>query len=221
MGHQAAYLLAGVPPQCTRCADLFVTTAVASTCSRAIAGITLPLTQGDPLPVQFDPIRQAWIVISVDMNLRITGHAGPLPVAEGGSILGFGIFAGPSFMQVACRNGRYFLRDSYHRAFWLLSRGITIVPAFVREFPGFEELVPDPGRCCPKTATTARDPSFCLTTSTTASAPRSRHPTHAKSSSSRPSNSPPPANGRRYRPAACPAGNTTGLGRPSLRPSRI
>jgi hypothetical protein len=115
----------------------------------AIAAITLPLTQGDPLPIQFDPIRQAWIVTSANMNLRITGHAGPLPMAPGGTILGFGLFAGPSFMQVARRNGRHFLRDGYHRALWLLSRGITIVPAFVRDFPGFEELVPDPRMLLP------------------------------------------------------------------------
>jgi len=116
----------------------------------AIAGITLPLTQGDPLPVQFDNIRKAWIVTSTNMNLRITGHAGPLAAGPGGSILGFGVFAGPSFMQVAGRNGRYFLRDGYHRAIWLLDRGITTVPAFVRQFPGVEDLVPDPRPLLPQ-----------------------------------------------------------------------
>jgi hypothetical protein len=116
----------------------------------AIAAITLPLTQGDLLPVQYDPIRQAWIVTSVNMNLRIVGNVGPLPMPPGGSILGFGVFAGPSFMQVARRNGRYFLRDGNHRALWLLRRGISVVPAFVRDFTAFEELMPDPRALLPQ-----------------------------------------------------------------------
>jgi hypothetical protein len=116
----------------------------------AIAAITLPLSQGDPLPIQFDPIRQAWIVTSANMNLRIVGNIGPLPMAPGGSILGFGVFAGPSFMQVARRGGRHFLRDGYHRALWLLSRGVTVVPAFVRDFTAFEELMPDPRTVLPQ-----------------------------------------------------------------------
>jgi hypothetical protein len=116
----------------------------------AIAALTLPLSQGDPLPIQFDPIRQAWIVTSANMNLRIVGNVGPLPMQPGGSVLGFGLYAGPSFLQVARRNGRHFLRDGYHRAFWLLRRGITTVPTFVREFTAFEELVPDPRTVLPQ-----------------------------------------------------------------------
>ena len=42
-------------------------------------------------------------------------------------------------MQVARRNGRPILRDGYHRAVWLLSRGITVVPAFVCDFGPFED----------------------------------------------------------------------------------
>jgi hypothetical protein len=117
----------------------------------AVATITLPLTQGDPLPIQFDPLRQAWIVTSANMNLRIVGNiSGPLPMAPGGSVLGFGVYAGPSFMQVVRRNGRHILRDGYHRAIWLLSRGITVVPAFVRDFTAFEDLVPDPRAVLPQ-----------------------------------------------------------------------
>lgn len=116
----------------------------------AIADVTLPLTQGDLLPVQYDSIRQAWIVTSVNMNLRIVGNVGPLPMSTGGSVLGFGVFAGPSFIQVAKRNGRYFLRDGNHRALWLLRRGITVVPAFVRDFTAFEDLMPDPRGLLPQ-----------------------------------------------------------------------
>jgi hypothetical protein len=42
----------------------------------AVAAITLPLSQGDPLPIQFDPLRQTWIVTSANMNLRIVGNIG-------------------------------------------------------------------------------------------------------------------------------------------------
>jgi hypothetical protein len=117
----------------------------------AVAEITLPLSQGDLLPIQFNPLRQAWVVTSANMNLRIVGNmSGPLPMAPGGSVLGFGVYAGPSFMQVVRRNGRHILRDGYHRAVWLLSRGITVVPAFVRDFTAFEDLVPDPRTVLPQ-----------------------------------------------------------------------
>jgi hypothetical protein len=46
--------------------------------------------------------------------------------------------------------GRYYMRDGYHRAFGLLSRGISVVPAFVRDIGAFEELVPDPRTMLPQ-----------------------------------------------------------------------
>ena len=116
----------------------------------SIAAITLPLTQGDQLPVQYDPIHQAWTVTSANLNLRIAANVGPLPVSPGGTALGFAVVAGPSFMQVGRYNGRHYLRDGYHRAFGLLSRGITSVPAFVRDITTFEELVADPRTMLPQ-----------------------------------------------------------------------
>jgi hypothetical protein len=116
----------------------------------SIAAITLPLTQGDQLPIQYDPIHQAWTVTSANPNLRIAGNVGPLPVSPGGAALGFAVVALPSFLQVGRYNGRHFLRDGYHRAFGLLSRGITIVPAFVRDITKFEELMPDPRTMLPQ-----------------------------------------------------------------------
>jgi hypothetical protein len=53
-------------------------------------------------------------------------------------------------MQVGRYRGRHFLRDGYHRAFGLLSRGINVVPAFVRDITAFEELVPDPRTMLPQ-----------------------------------------------------------------------
>jgi len=116
----------------------------------SVAAITLPLTQGDQLPVQYDPIHHVWTVTSANPNLRIAGNVGPLPVSPGGVALGFAVLAGPSFMQVGRYNGRHFLRDGYHRAFGLLSQGITIAPAFVRDIARFEELVPDPRAMLPQ-----------------------------------------------------------------------
>lgn len=110
----------------------------------SIAAVTLPLTQGDPLPIQYDLIRQAWTVVSWNQNLRILGNVNPISISPGVTALGFAVSAGPSFMQVGRYRGRHYLRDGYHRAFGLLSRGITVVPAFVRDITAFEELLPDP-----------------------------------------------------------------------------
>ena len=124
--------------------------AVAKDDLASIAALTLPLTQGDEVPVQYDPIHQAWTVSSANPNLRIAANVGPLPVSPCGLALGFAVVAGPSFMQVGRYNGRHFLRDGYHRAFGLLSKGITTVPAFVRDVSRFEELVADPRTMLPQ-----------------------------------------------------------------------
>jgi hypothetical protein len=123
----------------------------------SIAAVTLPLIQGDPLPVQYDPLKQVWTVVSSNLNLRIVGNA-VAPVDAGGTALGFAVVAGPSFMQVGRYRGRHFLRDGYHRAFGLLSRGITVVPAFVRDITAFEELVPDPRTMLPQDSYSGNQP---------------------------------------------------------------
>jgi hypothetical protein len=48
----------------------------------------------------------------------------------------------PSFIEVARFQGCYLLRDGHHRAFGLLSRGITRVPAYVRDVATAEDLAP-------------------------------------------------------------------------------
>jgi hypothetical protein len=37
------------------------------------------------------------------------------------------------------KHGRYFLRDGYHRAYGLLSAGITHVAALVRDYPSYAD----------------------------------------------------------------------------------
>ena len=125
----------------------------------SVAALTLPTTQGEPVTARFDPLQRAWIVMSANSNLRIVGPAGPplqpsgeTQVPPTGALLGFGVLNGVSFMQVACLRGRYYLRDGYHRALGLLNRGITIVPAFVRDITAFEEIFPDPRTLLPQDA---------------------------------------------------------------------
>jgi hypothetical protein len=71
-----------------------------------------------------------------------TSHAGPVAEANGMPGFGFVVTVGVSFVQVVRFQDRYVLRDGYHRAFGLLSRGITHVPAFVRDFDTAENLAP-------------------------------------------------------------------------------
>jgi len=82
--------------------------------------------------------------MSPNPNLRIAGHfAGPLQgAAPGPPLLGFFVAFMPSFVQVARFEGRYVLRDGYHRALGLLASGISQVPAFVRDFDAIEQMVP-------------------------------------------------------------------------------
>jgi hypothetical protein len=77
--------------------------------------------------------------------LKIIGNWGG-PVQQPGMV-GFGFLVNimPSFLQVAVYQNRYLLRDGHHRAYGFLQRGISVVPAFVREFSQFEHLGLPPG----------------------------------------------------------------------------
>ena len=103
----------------------------------------------------FDPQRNAWSIASANPNLRVVGNfAGPLPAVNappGAFSLGFFVSRLPSFMQVARFQGRYFLRDGYHRALGFLLSGINQVPAFVTDISAIE-LWCHPG-CCRKEPT--------------------------------------------------------------------
>ena len=108
---------------------------------RAIAELTLPVSDVAPVSVQYDELKQAYTITSPNPNLRVVGNFdGPLP--DGTPGFGFRVAVTSSFVQVACFRGRYLLRDGYHRSFGLLSRGITRVPAYIRDFDTTENLVP-------------------------------------------------------------------------------
>jgi hypothetical protein len=105
----------------------------------SVAAVTLPISADPNLPAQFDQIRQTWIISGRNPNLRIVGNwAGPIQPGLAG--FGFAVTILPSFVQVALVEGRYILRDGYHRAVGFLRRSMPIVPALVREFAHLEQL---------------------------------------------------------------------------------
>lgn len=106
---------------------------------RSLAAVSLPLPTPNELPFQFDESRNVWLFSAPNPNLRIMGHFG-CQVPPGVPGFGFVVGVGPSFLQVACFQGRLFLRDGYHRAVGFLQRGIGIVPVFTREFGNLESL---------------------------------------------------------------------------------
>jgi hypothetical protein len=110
---------------------------------RSLAAAALPIVQGVSMPLQFDKTKQAWMVTSPDLNLRVLGNFSTSVGANGGPKLpgiGFVVAALPSMMKVVEFDGRHFLTDGYHRAFGFVSRGITRVPVFTRRANHIEEL---------------------------------------------------------------------------------
>jgi hypothetical protein len=107
----------------------------------SIAELTLPINHTAPVSVEFDEFKQAYILTSPNPNLKVVANFnGPLPNGMPG--FGFGVAVAASYVQVVRFQNRYLLRDGYHRAFGLLSRGITRVPAFIRDFDTAENLAP-------------------------------------------------------------------------------
>ncbi len=102
------------------------------------------------LPGAIDQDQKAITFSSLNPNLRIGGHAAvevELPTVVGQpptkrQLIGFFITFGASFLQIAEYNGRWFVRDGYHRCYGLLRRGIDRVPCVFIRARSFEELVP-------------------------------------------------------------------------------
>lgn len=102
---------------------------------------------GVPISAQYDRRRRAYVINSPSLSLTVAGNfeaPGNHDARQPGGLLGFGfnITVTRSFTQVARFQGRYLLRDGYHRSFGLLSRGITRVPAYVRNVATAEEMLP-------------------------------------------------------------------------------
>ena len=105
----------------------------------AIAEVTIPLPKQSMLPVSFDPTKNAWILSSANPNLRVSGNFNG-EVQPGMAGIGFAVELSTSYLQVAGVNGRYFLRDGYHRAYGLLAAGINVVPALVHDYATIEDV---------------------------------------------------------------------------------
>lgn len=108
---------------------------------RSIAELTLPVNHTAPVFVQYDELKQAYIITSPNPNLKVVGNFNG-PLANGIPGFGFGVAVAASFVQVVRFQNRCVLRDGYHRAYGLLNRGITRVPAFIRDFDTVENLAP-------------------------------------------------------------------------------
>jgi hypothetical protein len=131
---------------------------------RHLAALTLPTGGPPPLRASFDEKRNAWVIVSSNRNLRLVGRfTAPVPGAPvGGGTggtpgFGFVVTIMPSHLQVVELQGRYYLRDGYHRALGLLASGIAAVPALVASFSAIEELAV-PGALPQATYTGARPP---------------------------------------------------------------
>jgi hypothetical protein len=110
----------------------------------------LPTRHTDPPRGAFsDTDQRGYTISSLNPNLRIAGSkvdtidivtpSGPIKVQA----IMFFVNFGNSYINVARHNGRYFLRDGYHRVTGLLKAGITTMPCVVVNLPGtFDELMP-------------------------------------------------------------------------------
>ncbi len=123
----------------------------AATDTSALVELCLPNEQ-DPLPqpVFWGPDARGITTSSPNPNLRIAGPGQIHPIVVGTPAgvparklmaVMFLIDPGMSYLQVAHYNGRYFLRDGYHRAAGLLRAGITVAPAILVEAPSYEFVI--------------------------------------------------------------------------------
>lgn len=116
---------------------------------QSLAKICLPLDEKNtPVKTSWSADDQRWSFVADTPNLNIAAHfSGPQDIGGGYSMegCGFCIQPIPSFMQVIFHRGRYILRDGYHRAVSLISRGITRVPVLYRQYGEFENLQIDHG----------------------------------------------------------------------------
>ena len=113
-----------------------------------LAKISIPIRSGpENIPVQFDQLRNTWMITSRNPNLKVVGNFSA-PVMNGSQQftgVGFMVTIMPSFIQVVRYRNRLVLRDGYHRSLGLLSRGIHRVPVLFKEFGNFDPMGIGPG----------------------------------------------------------------------------
>jgi len=99
----------------------------------ALADITLKPPTEINVPADYNAERHTWILTPPNANFRVLEEY-QTSVEPGTIALGFSLRNFGSFLQAARYRDRYILRDGYHRAVGLLTRGINVVPALVKEF---------------------------------------------------------------------------------------
>jgi hypothetical protein len=108
-----------------------------------LTNVTLPVAQPINPPIGYDETQKARVVLWPDLNLKIVGNVRQQVIDQAGNelpVVGFALGALPSLLRVTEFQGRYALTDGYHRAFGLLSRGVTRVPALFHHVENFEDM---------------------------------------------------------------------------------
>jgi hypothetical protein len=109
----------------------------------AMAEVTMPLGTPPVVAPKFDAERQTFVTDLANHNLRIIGAFGGLAEdapQPGTYNLGFQVRVIASFVQVVSVQGRWFVRDGYHRSVGLLERGARWVPVLVKPDMGLGDL---------------------------------------------------------------------------------
>ncbi len=108
----------------------------------SIAAVCLPAPSTVKLQVAFDPAQSALTASSVNPNLRIGGFGTfdtLTPDGQTQRIFGFHLGLGVSFVQLAEYQGRWMVRDGYHRLYGLLRFGVSKIPCVIVRARRFDE----------------------------------------------------------------------------------
>jgi hypothetical protein len=107
-----------------------------------LAALCLPI--GDPvddlLHGTFDKDGRGVTIASLNPNMRVTGVQNVLVPGSGARVVGFQIIFGTPHLHVVEYKGRRVLKDGYHRAYGLMSRGITRVPCVFERAGSFADV---------------------------------------------------------------------------------
>jgi|HubBroStandDraft_5_1064220.scaffolds.fasta_scaffold109483_1 hypothetical protein len=109
----------------------------------AMAEVTMPLGTPPVVAPQFDQDTQTFTTDLANYNLRVVGAFGGLADDDdhpGTYNVGFQVRVIASFVQVVSIQGRYFIRDGYHRSVGLVQRGARYVPVLVRDNLGLGDI---------------------------------------------------------------------------------
>jgi hypothetical protein len=108
-----------------------------------VADVCLPEPRSLQFSGSFDKAQNAFTSASLNPNLRIAGFAvvnQPVPGVDiPQQLFGFQLSFGTRFIQLVEYQGRWMVRDGYHRIHGLLSLGITQIPCVVVRARSFEE----------------------------------------------------------------------------------